>query len=85
METSSGMKAPAVKTASGMKASATMETATHAATEAAAASMETTAPATARSGWVWERQPHECSRQDPSECQRNPIAAPSSQHVFLPP
>ena len=43
-ETSNGMKATALKTASGMKASATMETATHAAMEAAAASMETTAP-----------------------------------------
>ena len=38
--------APTMETASGMKASATMETATHAAMEAAAtALMETTAPA----------------------------------------
>ena len=47
METASGIKATAVKTASGMKASASMETATHAAMEAAAtASMVTTAPTT---------------------------------------
>ena len=76
-KSASGMKATAaVKTASGMKASATMETATHAAMEAAA-------PATARLGYVCERQPHDCAREDNSECQRNLSAARSSQHIFL--
>ena len=85
--------ASAMETASGMKPSATMETATHAAMEAAATvSMETTAPTTmktapapdaSRLGEVYVRQPHECARKDPSKCQRNPLAAPRSQHVFL--
>jgi hypothetical protein len=93
VKTASGIKASAVKTASGMKASATMETATHAAMEAAAtAAMETTAPTTmkaapapdaSRLGEVCVRQPHECARKDPRKCQRNPLAAHSSQHVFL--
>ena len=91
METASGINATAVKTASGMKASASMETATHAAMEAAGtASMETTAPTTmktapapdmSRFGWVCVRQPQ--AREDPSKCQRDPLATHSSQHVFL--
>ena len=83
-KTTSGMKATAaVKTASGMKASATMETATHAAMEAAAPATMEAAPATARLGYVCERQPHDCAREDNSECQRNMSAARSSQHIFL--
>src|SRR5262245_37817977 len=87
----------AAKTASRMKAAATMEPATHAAMEATASTametasttMETAAsamksapaPAMARLGYVCERQPHECAREDTSECQRNLLAAHSSQHV----
>ena len=88
-KTTSGMKATAaVKTASGMKASATMETATHATMEtatmeAAAPASTEAAPATARLGYVCERQPHDCAREDNSECQRNMSAARSSQHIFL--
>ena len=70
-----GMKAPTTKTASGMKAAA-VETAPSATVEAAAT-------ATARAGYVCERQYHDCARQDPSERQPNPFAVRSSQHVFL--
>jgi hypothetical protein len=84
------MKASTTKTTSGMKATAavktaTMETATHAAMEAAApATMEAApAPAKARLGYVCERQPHDCAREDNSEYQRNMSAARSSQHIFL--
>ena len=76
-ETSNGMKATALKTARGMKASATVETATHTAMKTAPA------PDASRLGEVYVRQPHECARKDPSKCQRNPLAAPRSQHVFL--
>jgi hypothetical protein len=79
-----GMKAAATKTASGMKATATVETTTSATVEAAAtAAMETTAPATVeaaataamktaatamtRLGYVCEREPRHCARQNPSE------------------
>src|SRR5215472_3763071 len=67
-----GMKAPTTKTASGMKAAATMktasgtkatavETATSATVETAAtAAMEAAASATARAGYVCERQSHDC-------------------------
>jgi hypothetical protein len=73
-----------MKTASGMKATATMETATHAAMEAAAPTTMKAAPApdTSRLGQVCVRQP-QCAREDPSKCQRDPLAAHSSQHVFL--
>lgn len=87
MKTASGMKATAAaKTASGMKASATMETA--ATPEAAApTTMKTAAPATAtgRLGNICEHQPCNCAREDRGEHQRNPFAARSSQHVFLHP
>jgi hypothetical protein len=95
-----GMKAAATKTASGMKATATVETTPAATVEAAAtatvetatsatvettpaATVETTAPATveaaataamktaatamARLGYVCEREPRHCARQNPSE------------------
>ena len=63
-ETPNGMKATALKTASGMKASASMETATHAAMEAAAtAAMETAAAATARRHNVGCKHSKCCSRQ----------------------
>ena len=90
-----GMKAPTTKTASGMKAAATMktasgtkatavETATSNTVETAAtAAMEAAAPATARAGYVCERQCHDCAREDPSERQPNPFAVHSSQHIFL--
>jgi hypothetical protein len=90
-----GMKAPTTKTASGMKAAATMktasgtkatavETATSATVETAAtAAMGAAAPATARAGYVCERQSHDCAREDPSERQPNPFAVHSSQHIFL--
>jgi hypothetical protein len=92
------MKAPTTKTASGMKASATVETAATTAVETAAtataetaatataeptAAMEAAAPATARAGYVCERQSHDCAREDPSERQPNPFAVHSSQHIFL--
>ena len=65
-------------------APATVETATSATVETAAtAAMEATAPATARAGYVCERQSHDCAREDPSERQPNPFAVHSSQHVFL--
>jgi hypothetical protein len=81
-----------MKTSSGMKATPTMvttapavKTAAASAMKAAAASAMKAAPAsaTARLGYVCECQPYECAREDPSECQRNPLAAHSSQHVFL--
>lgn len=76
--------APTMKTSSGMKAAPTMETTTATMKTAAAPAMKAApASATARLGYVCERQPHECAREDPSECQRNPLAAHSSQHVFL--
>ena len=83
MKTASGMKATAaVKTASGMKASATMETAPT--PEAAApTTMKTAASATARLGYVCEHQPYNCAREDRGEHQRNLFAARNSQHVFL--
>jgi hypothetical protein len=103
-----GMKAAATKTASGMKATATVETTTTATVEtttsatvettpaatvettapatveaSATAAVETTAPATveaaataamktaatamARLGYVCEREPRHCARQNPSE------------------
>ena len=79
-----GMKAAATKTASGMKATATVETTTSATVETTpAATVETTAPATveaaataamktaatamARLGYVCEREPRHCARQDPSK------------------
>jgi hypothetical protein len=95
-----GMKAAATKTASGMKATATVETTPAATVEAAAtatvetatsatvettpaATVETTAPATVeaaataamktaatamtRLGYVCEREPRHCARQNPSE------------------
>jgi hypothetical protein len=69
-----GMKAATTKAAGGMKATATVET--------AAATMETatatTAPATARLRCVRERQPHDCTRENPSEHQPNLFAARSS-------
>ena len=65
-------------------APATLETATSATVETAAtAAMEATAPATARAGYVCERQSHDCAREDPSERQPNPFAVHSSQHIFL--
>src|SRR6516225_8024124 len=84
-----GMKAPTTKTTSGMKAAATMktasgtkatavETATSATVETAAtAAMGDAAPATARAGYVCERQCHDCAREDPSERQPNPFAVHS--------
>jgi hypothetical protein len=56
------MKSAATKTASGMKASATVETTT-------AATVETAAPAAAmtRVGYVCEREPRHCARHDPSK------------------
>jgi len=90
-----GMKAPTTKTSSGMKARARMETAsgtkatavetaTSATVETAAtAAMGAAAPATARAGYVCERQCHDCAREDPSERQPNPFAVHSSQHIFL--
>jgi hypothetical protein len=74
-----GMKATAtVKTASGTKATTTvetttatnMETATSATVETAApATMETAAATTAmaRLGYLCEREPRHCARQDPSK------------------
>ena len=74
-----GMKAAATKTASGTKATATVETTTPATVETATpatvetattATVETTAPAaaaTARLGYVCEREPRHCARQDPSK------------------
>ena len=64
-----------MKTASGTKATA-VETAPSATVEAAAT-------ATARAGYVCERQYHDCAREDPSERQPNPFAVHSSQHIFL--
>src|SRR5215813_7719074 len=53
---------------------------------AATTTMETAAAsATARLRCVCERQPHDCARENPSEHQPNPFAAPSSQHIFLHP
>ena len=57
-----GMKAAATKTASGMKATATVETTTTATVETAAP-----AAAVARLGYVCEREPRHCARQDPSK------------------
>ena len=90
----SGMKAAdTIKTASGTKAtaatvetttSATVETATSATMKAAAtATMKTTATAAARLGYVCEREPYDCARQDRRERQRDLFAAPHSQHIFL--
>jgi hypothetical protein len=45
--------------------------------------MEAAAPATARAGYVCERQSHDCAREDRSERQPNPFAVHSSQHIFL--
>jgi hypothetical protein len=60
-----------------MKAAATVETA------ATATMKTTTTTATPRLGYVCEREPHGCARQDPNERQRDLFAAPSSQHFFL--
>jgi len=57
-----GMKAAATKTASGTKATATVETTTPATVETAAP-----AAAMARLGYVCEREPRHCARQDPSK------------------
>ena len=78
-----GMKAPTAKTSSGMKARAPMETAASATVETAPTTMEAAASATARVGYVCERQSHDCAREDPSERQPNPFAVHSSQHIFL--
>ena len=81
------MKAPTTKTTSGMKAAATMKTASGtkatAVETATSATVEAAATATARAGYVCERQYHDCAREDPSERQPNPFAVRSSQHVFL--
>jgi hypothetical protein len=77
-----GMKAAATKTACGMKATATVETTT-ATVETTTATVETTTTATvetattatvetaaaamARLGYVCEREPRHCARQDPSK------------------
>ena len=83
-KTAGGMKAATVKPASGTKTTATVEAAT-APTVETAATMKTTAAATAtaRLGYVCEPESHSCANQDPSERQRNLFAAPSSQHSFL--
>jgi hypothetical protein len=89
-----GMKAATTKTTSGMKATATMETAATTVETATTTTVETaatttvetaatTAPATARLRCVCER--HDCAREDRSERQPNLFAAPSSQHIFLHP
>ena len=87
-----GTNAPTTKATSGMKAAAsgtkapaaTMETTTAAAVETAtSATMKTTATAAARLGYVCEREPHDCARQDRRERQRDLFEAPSSQHIFL--
>jgi hypothetical protein len=71
------MKAAAtIKTASGTKATADMET-------AASATVKTTATAVARLGYFCEREPHDRASQDCSERQRDLFAAPHSQHIFL--
>ena len=65
-----GMKSAATKTASGMKASATVETTAAATVETTtAATVETAAPAAAmtRLGYVCEREPRHCARHDPSK------------------
>jgi Tfp pilus assembly protein PilV len=73
------MKATATKTASGMKATAAVETTTATTVETAApaaavetttaATVETAAPAAAmtRLGYVCEREPRQCARHDPSK------------------
>jgi Tfp pilus assembly protein PilV len=72
------MKSAATKTASGMKASATVETTAAATVETTAAAtvetttaatVETAAPAAAmtRLGYVCEREPRHCARHDPSK------------------
>jgi hypothetical protein len=87
-----GVKASTTKTASGMKATAAVETTTAATVEtttaatvetAAPAAMETAAPAAAmaRLGYVCEREPRQCAHHDPSK--RQNLFAPSSQHLFL--
>jgi hypothetical protein len=75
--------AATTKASSGMKATPTMETAASAVKTAAPAMKTTPASAMARLCYVCECQPHECAREDPSECQGNLLAAHSSQHVFL--
>jgi hypothetical protein len=81
MKTAGGTKATAnMETATAATAetatAATAETATAATVETAApaamktaatATMKTTATATTRLGYVCEREPHDCARQDPSE------------------
>jgi hypothetical protein len=83
METASGMKATAtMKTASGTKATATVESATAATVETAAtAAMKTAATAMARLGYVCEREPRHCARQDRSK--RQNLFARGSQHIVL--
>src|SRR6516225_7986144 len=82
-----GAQAPTTKTTSGMKAAATMKTASGtkatAVKTAPSATVEAAATATARAGYVCERQSHDCAREDPSERQPKPFAVRSSQHVFL--
>jgi exo-beta-1,3-glucanase (GH17 family) len=66
-------------------AAATMETAAATTMEAAATTttMEAAAPATARLGYVCERQPHDGACEDPSERQSDQLAVASSQHIVL--
>src|SRR6516162_8668549 len=66
---------PAWRGVEGMKAPTTKTT--------TSATVEAAATATARAGYVCERQSHDCAREDPSERQPNPFAVRSSQHVFL--
>jgi hypothetical protein len=71
------MKAAATKNASGMKATASMKTASGTKATTTPATVETTAPATvetaapaatmARLGYVCEREPRHCARHDSSK------------------
>ena len=90
IKTASGTKATAATVETTTSAtvetttSATVETATSATMKAAAtATMKTTATAAARLGYVCEREPYDCARQDRRERQRDLFAAPHSQHIFL--
>jgi hypothetical protein len=63
-----GMKAASTKAASGMKATATVETTTSATVETTpATTVETTATAMARLGYACEGEPHHCARQNSSK------------------
>jgi hypothetical protein len=87
MKPASGMKATApTETPAPMETAATTMEATTTTTEAATTTMEAAAaPATARLGYVRERQPHDCACEDPSERQPDQLAVGSSQHIFPPP